>query len=297
MRPTLLCVPNVSEGRDSDLIAALARVIESVPEVKLFDRSFDPDHHRSVFAFLGEPRAVAAAARALAAAAWERIDMRRHEGAHPRIGAVDVVPFVPVRNVSLEEASDVARAFGRWAGEAGVPVYYYEASASRPERRELPNLRRGGYEGLAGRFEDPSWAPDEGPSRVSPRSGALVTGARRPLVAFNVNLRSRDLGLARDIARRVRESSGGLPAVRAIGVALARRGLVQVSMNLTDIERTPLSAALEAVRNAAAGSGVEVEGTELIGAVPLSVMEDVARLGIGARGFAAAQVIEGHLGE
>lgn len=292
MSAVLLCAANVSEGRDAETVEAVAAAVRATPEVVLLDHSSDPDHHRSVFSFAGSPDAVLEAARALATTAFERIDMARHRGEHPRLGAVDVVPFVPIRGISLEEAVEVARAFGRFVGERGIPVYYYEAAATRPERRALPALRAGQYEGLAERLQVPEWAPDEGPARFDSRAGAVVTGARGALVAFNVNLRSEDLRVAERIARAVRHSDGGFRHVRAIGVALRSRGMVQVSMNLLRPAETSPGRVLEAVRAEAARHGIAVAETELIGPVPVDVALEAARQGLQAHGLRSGQIIE-----
>ncbi len=292
MSRILLCAANVSEGRDAETVEAVAEAVRAHPDVVLLDYSSDPDHHRSVFSFAGPPAAVLGAARALATAAFERIDMARHRGEHPRLGAVDVVPFVPVRGISLEEAVETARAFGRFVGERGIPVYYYEAAARRAERRSLPSLRVGQYEGLAERLRDPEWAPDEGPARFDARAGAVVTGAREPLLAFNVNLRTEDLRVAERIARAVRHADGGFRYVRAIGVALRTRGMVQVSMNLVRPTDTPPGRVLDAVRVEAARYGVAVAETELIGPVPLEVALEAARQGLQAHGLRSRQIIE-----
>lgn len=292
MSRILLCAANVSEGRDTEIVEAVADAVRAQPDVVLLDYSSDPDHHRSVFSFAGPPNAVLEAARALATAAFERIDMARHRGEHPRLGAVDVVPFVPVRGISLEEAVETAHAFGRFVGERGIPVYYYEAAARRPERRSLPALRIGQYEGLAERLRHPEWAPDEGPARFDARAGAVVTGAREPLLAFNVNLRTEDLRVAERIARAVRHADGGFRFVRALGVALRTRGMVQVSMNLVRPAETPPGRVLDAVRAEAARYGVAVAETELIGPVPLEVALEAARQGLQAHGLRSRQIIE-----
>ncbi|MFQ5688904.1 MAG: glutamate formimidoyltransferase [Gemmatimonadota bacterium] len=288
----LLSVPNVSEGRDTALIRELAAAVASCPGVRLLNHSHDRDHHRSVYAYLGEPEAVLDATKALASLALDRIDMRRHSGEHPRLGALDVVPFVPVRDVSEQEAVEITRRFGRFVAARGIPVYYYEAAALRPERRALPEIRRGGYEGLAAKLARPEGRPDEGPASFHPKSGAVVTGVRGPLIAFNVNLLSDDVELAQAIARAVRERDGGLPGVRAIGVALRERGMTQVAMNLTDPSRTGLHTVLEAVRTAAAQRGVEVAGSELIGPVPLEAVVDLFRASTRAAGFRSDQIVE-----
>lgn len=292
MTSALLCVPNVSEGREAGVLDALAGAIPSVEGIRLIHRSSDPDHHRSVFAYLGPPEPVLEATRSLAERVFELVDMRRHRGEHPRLGALDVVPFVRVRGVGQEEALEICRRFGRRVGERGIPVYYYEDSAARPERRDLPDVRRGEYEGLAARLATPEGRPDEGPAAFHPRAGAVITGVRGPLVAFNVNLRSEELEVAREIARTVRHIGGGLPFVRAIGVPLRRRGMVQVSLNLIRPDETPPARALEAVRAEALRHGVEIAGTEVVGVVPLGVVAEGFRQALGAEGFATEQIVE-----
>jgi len=265
----LECVPNVSEGRDPSVIHAIARAVQGVAGVRLADVHSDPDHHRSVFTFLGQPKAVETAALALAEAALARIDMRTRQGVHPRLGAVDVVPFVPLREATMAEAVSVARQFGRTVAENfDLPVYFYGEAAMRPERRELPEIRRGEYEGLPAKLSDPAWTPDAGPADFSPQSGAMVVGARKILVAFNVWLDGNDLGVAQAIARAIRQSSGGLPSVQAIGVRLPRRGAVQIAINLIDYHRTSLGDVLEAVEREAKAKGAKIARRELVGLVP-----------------------------
>jgi glutamate formiminotransferase len=232
------------------------------------------------------------AAQRLAIRAFELIDMTRHHGAHPRQGALDVVPFVPVRGVDTAEAVAMARRFGRFVGDLGVPVYYYEDAATRPERKNLPDIRKGEYEALPAKLGRPEWAPDEGPARFNPRAGALVTGVRFPLVAFNVDLRTNDLSIAERIARAVRFVSGGYRYVRALGLPLEDRGMVQVSMNLLNYSQTPVSRVLETVRAEAARYGVAIAGAEFVGPVPLGVLEEVARYYLQLHQFATEQVIE-----
>lgn len=287
------CVPNISEGRRPRVVREIARAVERTKGVRLLDWSSDVDHNRSVFTFAGPPAAVARAALALADAAIARIDMRAHRGAHPRVGAVDVIPFVPISGVSMDEcvalAKKVAAALAR---KHKLPVYLYAMAATRPERVRLPDVRKPQYEGLAGLIEG-DWKPDYGPARVHPKAGAVVVGARPPLIAFNMNLRSRDLALARRIAKEVRESSGGLPGVQAMGVPLGD-GRAQVSMNLLDFRTTPLSVLWDAVESRARGAGVEVDEGELIGLLPLDAALDVAGAKLRLRGFARARVIEAH---
>jgi glutamate formiminotransferase len=245
-----------------------------------------------VFTYLGDPEPVLEATKAMAARALELIDMTRHRGSHPRMGAVDVVPFVPVRGMETEDAVQIARRFGAFLGGLGVPVYYYEGAATRAEREKLPTIRKGQYEALEEKLKDPAWAPDEGPNRFNPRTGATVTGVRFPLVAFNVNLRTADQAVADRIARAVRHINGGYRYVRAIGLALEGEALVQVSMNLVNYARTPLPRVLETIRSEAARHGVSVAGTELIGPVPLDALEEVVRHYLQAHDFSMEQVIE-----
>jgi len=206
MAKVLMCKANISEGRRKEVLESVAAAVRAVPGVTLADWSGDPDHNRAVYTLLGEPEAVLEGAKALTESALEQIDMTTHEGEHPRMGAVDVVPFIPLREVEPDEAVEVARAFGRWLGERGVPVYYYEYAATRPERESLPAIRKGQYEALPEKLKDPEWAPDEGPAEFNARSGATVAGARFPLIAFNVNLRTQDLEIAQTIARAVRRA-------------------------------------------------------------------------------------------
>lgn len=292
MRKVLLCEPNVSEGRDLALVERFADAVRSVDGVRLIDYSSDPDHHRSVFTYLGEPEPVLEATKRLATQVFDTIDMAGHSGSHPRQGALDVAAFVPVRNVDTAEAVAIARLFGEFVGGLGVPVYYYEDAATRPERRSLPDIRKGEYEALADKLAQPEWAPDAGPAVFNPRSGAMVTGSRFPLVAFNVNLRTSDVTVADRIARAVRHVSGGYRYVRAIGLPLEDKGLVQVSMNLVRFDKSPIARVFETVRAEAARHGVAVAGTELIGPVPLAALEDVARYYLGLHEFTSDQVIE-----
>ena len=292
MRKILLCEPNISEGRDLSVVEHIADEIRSDPAIKLMDYSSDPNHNRSVFTYLGEPEPVLEATERLAVMTFELIDMTLHTGSHPRQGALDVAPFIPVRGIETAEAVEVARRFGRYVGGLGVPVYYYEDAATRPERRNLPDIRKGEYEALAEKLTKPEWAPDEGRAVFNPRSGATVTGARFPLVAFNVNLRTTDESIADRIARSVRFVSGGYRYVRAMGLPLEDKGLVQVSMNLVHYDRTPIARVLEAVRAEAARYGVAIAGTELIGPVPLAALEDAARYYLGLHEFSTDQIIE-----
>jgi len=288
----LECVPNISEGRDQEKIGAIAEEVRKHDGVRLLDVSSDPDHHRSVFTFIGEPEAVKSAALSFARKAIELIDMRNHQGAHPRLGAVDVVPFVPVQGVEMEEAVAVAKEFGRELGRMGVTIYFYEEAATSPRRRELPSIRKGGYEGLPEKLKDPLWRPDEGPASFNPRWGATVVGARFPLVAYNVNLKTEDLALAKEIARKVRFKDGGFPHVRAMGVDLKEKGMVQVSMNLTNYRVTSPRRVYEFIREEALRRDVEVEESEIVGLIPLNVVEDLFWHYLKCREFSIHQIIE-----
>lgn len=268
--PVIECVPNFSDGRDPAVGAALRAAIGAVPGVKLLGWHADPDHNRSVATFAGEAGPVQEAARSAIACALERIDLRRHHGVHPRLGATDVCPFVPLWAADMPICVQSAHALGERVGrELGLPVYFYGEAARTPERRALPDVRRGGFEGLREAIErDPARRPDAGPARLHPSAGALAIGARGFLVAFNVVLESQDLALARAIARSIRESNGGLPGIRALGLALASQGRVQVSVNLCAPERTGLEAVFSAIARLAARAGVEVRASELVGLAP-----------------------------
>ncbi|MDD2912353.1 MAG: glutamate formimidoyltransferase [Candidatus Bipolaricaulis anaerobius] len=286
-------VPNVSEGRDRAAIEAMAAALQSGPTVRLLDVQSDPDHHRTVFTLVGDPDGVADAILRLFAAALPRIDLRLHRGEHPRIGAVDVVPFVPVRGVTMADCVSLARRVGREVWERfRVPVYLYEEAASRPERRDLAEIRRGEFEGFADKILQEEWAPDFGERVLHATAGATAIGAREFLIAFNVNLGTADLKVAKAIARAVRGSSGGLRYVKALGVALADRGIVQVSMNLTNYKKTPLARALDLVRSEAARHGVAVVGTEIVGLVPEEALFSAADHYLRLERFSPDQVLE-----
>ena len=290
------CVPNVSEGRDPARLARVAAAVRATPGVTLADVHADPDHHRSVFTFLGEPATVAAGAVALADAVLAEIDMREHRGIHPRIGALDVLPFVPLSDTPMSVAVTLAHAVGATlATRHALPVYYYGEAARRPERRALRELRHGEYEGLAARLGGEEGRPDDGPARFDPRRGAVLVGARGVLVAYNVWLASDDLAAARAIAREVRASGGGLPAVQALGLPLASRGRVQVSMNLLDHRVTPIPAAYDRVAQAAARRGIAIERAELVGLAPRAAFAGRAPASVGLPEFTSAQELDAHL--
>jgi len=274
------CVPNFSEGRDRAVLEAIVAAIEGVAGVRILDASQDPDHHRAVVTLVAPPAAVGDAAFEGVRVATERIDLTRHRGVHPRMGATDVCPFVPLEGTRLADCGRIAHALGeRVGGELAVPVYYYGEAATTPERRALPAVRRG-FESLRERVREGAagHAPDAGPAELHPTAGAIAIGVRGFLIAFNVNLDTRDLAVAREIARAVRESSGGLPGIRALGLPLEKAGAVQVSMNVCDFERTGLVRVFEEVAALAREHGVEVRESELIGLAPERALnEEVAR--------------------
>lgn len=296
LRPPLFeAVPNFSEGRDPAKISRIVAPVRDTPGVRVLGLHSDPDHNRSVLTFAGERDAVLEAAVALAKACVEEIDLSDQAGEHPRMGSLDVLPFVPLEGATLDEAVGLAKRAGERLGEFGLPVYLYEAAASAPHRRNLADVRRGGYEGLAARTSDPLWRPDYGPSELDPGRGAVAVGARPFLVAFNAFLDTDDVGIAKEIARRVRERDGGLPGVKALGLMVG--GRAQVSMNLTDLDRTPIPKALEAVRSAARERGVRVESTELVGLAPLEAVLETARHYLALRELEREHILEAALWE
>lgn len=286
------CVPNVSEGRRPEVLAAI-RAAADRSGVRVLGLSADPDHHRAVLTLVGDGERVLEAAFAVAAAAVRLIDLRRHQGVHPRFGAVDVIPFVPLGATPMEYCVELARRLGARLGEElGLPVFLYEYAASRPERRNLADVRRGEFEGLAARLARGDDLPDFGPSVPHPSAGAVAVGARAPLVAFNAVLGTADLAIAKAVARAVRGRDGGLTGVKALGLPLPSRGAVQVSMNLVDPERATLWRALEMVRREAARYGVAVTATEIVGFVPLGALVAAAREFLQAHDLGTGQVLE-----
>ncbi|MDH4098425.1 MAG: glutamate formimidoyltransferase [Nitrospira sp.] len=298
-RPLIECVPNFSEGRNPAVLQALIEAVTAVPDVWLLHHTMDADHHRSVLTFAGLPDAVGEAALRAITTATELIDLHRHEGVHPRIGATDVVPFVPIQDVDMDECVRLARAVGQEVGTGlGIPVFLYEQASSNPAHRQLESIRMGGPEGLAFRMEqDPAWLPDFGPPHLHKTAGAVVIGARQPLIAFNANLKTNDLSVAKAIARSIRQSNGGLPCLKAIGVRLASRGMVQVAMNLTDYRVTPMHKALQAVTIEASERGVAVAGSELIGLAPQAALDQAAAASLQFERFDPAQVLETRIAE
>jgi glutamate formiminotransferase/glutamate formiminotransferase/formiminotetrahydrofolate cyclodeaminase len=291
------CVPNFSEGRKDPTIEALMAAIRSVSGVVLLDRQSDADHNRTVLTFVGTPEASAEAAFAAAREALDRIDLTTHRGEHPRVGATDVIPFVPIRGVTMDDCVQLARQVGhRIADELRIPVFLYEQAATAPFRARIEDIRREGLEGLADRMRlDPNWAPDFGDAKLHRTAGATIVGARRPLIAYNVNLSSTDFNIARVISQTVRESTGGLRAVKAVGIALKSRGMVQVSMNLTNYEETPVYVAFEAVKREAQRHGVEVHSSEVIGLIPEAAVVQVAGHFLQLEKFETDQVLEARM--
>src|SRR3990172_3412448 len=291
------CVPNFSEGRRREVVNAIADAARGVEGVTVLDVELDPNHNRSVLTFVGPPEAAAEAAFRTARKAMELIDMNVHRGEHPRIGALDVLPFVPIAGVIMEDCVRLARDTGkRIADELGIPVYLYESAATRPDRKALPALRKGEYEGLREEIRtNPDRAPDFGKPELHPTAGATVVGARPALIAFNVNLGTPDARIAKKIASVVRESGGGVKSVRAKGFELKDRGIVQVSMNMTNYRETSLSRAYERVRTEAERHGVPIVGSEIVGLVPLEAIADVATLHLELENFKLEQILETRL--
>jgi glutamate formiminotransferase / 5-formyltetrahydrofolate cyclo-ligase len=290
------CIPNVSEGRRPEVVEAIAAAIRAVPGVRLLDHSSDASHNRSVFTMAGDARPIKAAVLAMYERALPAIDLRTHQGEHPRLGAVDVVPFVPIEGVTMEAcvalAEDVAQEV---AARFGVPVYLYEEASSNPARRNLEDIRRGEFEGLAARMKTDGWTPDFGPAAPHESAGASVIGARMPLIAYNINLNTDRLDVAKKIAAAIRHSSGGFRYVKAAGFKLDDRGIVQVSMNLTNYEKTPIFRVFETVKREAERYGVTILESEIVGLIPAAALNATAAFYLQIAGFKADQVLENKL--
>ncbi len=292
-------VPNFSEGRRPEVVQAIVDAVRAAPGgARVLDISSDADHNRSVLTLAGEEGEVRASILRLFEAALERIDLRTHRGEHPRLGAVDVVPFVPVKGVSMADCVQLARSLGEEvASRFKVPVYLYEEAATSEHRRNLAEVRKGEFEGLPKKMKDPLWAPDFGPAEPHPSAGASVVGAREFLIAFNVNLATPDVQIADRIARAIRHSSGGLRYCKAMGVALSERRLAQVSINMVNFKKTPLHRVLEMVRSEAARYGVNVVGSEIVGLVPNDALLAAADFYLRLEDFHVSQVLENRLAE
>ncbi len=296
MKRIVESVPNFSEGRREEVVKAIVREAEETDNVWVFDWSMDRDHNRSVVTIVGEPDYVGEAIFKMAKKAVELIDLRHHSGAHPRMGAVDVIPFVPIKNSSMEECVELSKKVGkRIADELNVPVYLYEHSATSPSRANLSNIRKGQFEGFFEKIKLPEWAPDFGPNEVHPSAGVVAVGAREYLIAFNVNLRTTDLEIANKIAKAVRHSSGGYRFVKAMGVDLKEKGMVQVSMNMTNYKKTPLYRVFETIKREAQRYGVQVAGSEIIGMIPMDTLVRTVNFYLGIDEFKDERVIESKL--
>ncbi len=291
------CVPNFSEGRRAEVVEELANALTHEKGATLLDKEMDADHHRCVLTVAGEPHAVVDGIFRAMQLASLRIDLTTHQGAHPRIGATDVVPFIPLQEMSLEECVGLARQLGQMAGDVlGIPIYMYGDAALRPERRDLPNLRKGQFEGLRERIgPDRAWDPDFGPAKIHPTAGATAVGVRFFLIAYNINLATAKVEVAKGIAKQIREASGGFPKVKALGFELKERQLAQVSMNLTDFRVTSILTIYRAVEQRAREAGVEVVESELVGLVPQAAISDAVVKEIKLKGFSPSQIIEERL--
>ena len=292
------CVPNFSEGQRKDVIDAIVAEARS-RNVKVLDVESDADHNRSVLTFLGTPEAVLEAALAVSSRAIELIDLNKHRGQHPRMGAVDVVPFIPISQISMEECVQLAKDFAaEYASKFKVPVFLYEEAATRPERRNLADVRKGEFEGLRDQIgTNPDKTPDFGPDAIHPTAGATAVGARQILIAYNINLATNNLDVAKKIARQVRGKDGGLSAVKALGFELKDRGTVQVSMNMVDYKASQLFKAFELVKMLAHHHGVQVVGSEIVGLVPMQALTDTAEFYLQLQGFSENQILETKLFE
>src|SRR5271169_7122893 len=297
MKRLVESVPNFSEGRDMAKVDAIIAAMRGVPGVYLLDRESDADHNRSVVTIAGEPEAVAEAALRGVGKAAELIDLTKHSGAHPRMGATDVVPFIPIEGVTIEDCVALARKVGREIWERyHIPVYFYEAAAQKPERTNLENIRKGQFEGLREEvLRNPDRAPDVGEPRLHATAGAIVVGARKPLIAYNINLNTPDIEIAKRIGKNIRFSNGGLRYVKAMGVDLRARNLAQVSINLTDFEQTPIHRVFETVKREAERYGVAIVGSEIVGLIPRRALELTADFYLQLENFSPAQVLENRI--
>ncbi len=287
------CVPNVSEGRRRDVVDAMASAIRRVEGVTLLDYSSDPSHHRSVFTFVGDAPSLEHACLALFDRAITDIDLRTHRGEHPRLGAVDVVPFVPIQGVAMHDCVALARKVAAAVAERfRIPIYLYEEASSNPARKNLEDIRRGEFEGLSAKMAGAGWAPDFGPPAPHPSAGASVIGARMPLIAYNINLATDRLDVAKQIAATIRQSSGGFPFVKAMGIKLEDRGIVQVSINLTNYEKTPIFRVFEVVKREADRLGVTVLESQIVGLVASAALTKAAAYYLELKGFSADQILE-----
>jgi glutamate formiminotransferase len=292
------CVPNISEGRNSEIINRIADALRAVGGARVLDVQSDASHHRSVFTLAGDREPLKTAVLRLYEQSLAAIDLRQHAGEHPRLGAVDVCPFIPIEGATMKDCVELAREVAsEVATKFSVPVFLYEEAATTPARRNLEDIRRGEFEGLAAKMQQPDWAPDFGPRAPHQSAGATVIGARMPLIAYNINLATNRLDVARKIAAGIRMSSGGFRFVKAMGIELKDRGVVQVSMNLTNYEKTPIFRVFEVVKREAARYGVNVLESEIVGLVPSAALVQAAEYYLQLEGFSAGQVLENKLRE
>ncbi len=292
MRKLMECVPNFSEGRDLELVEKIIDEVRKIEGITILDYSSDKDHNRTVLTMIGSPEQVKEAAINSAKKAAELIDMTKHEGAHPRMGATDVIPFTPVSNVTIAECIEIAKEVGAELGSWGIPVYLYEDAASTPDRTNLARVRKGQYEGFFEKIKEEEWKPDFGPGEMNAKSGATAVGARVALVAFNINLDTPDVEIADKIAKTVRHIGGGLRFVKGIGLKLEERNQTQVSMNLVNFEKTSVYQAFEMVKMEAKRYGVNVVGSEIIGTVPMKSLLDAAEYYLQIENFSIEQILE-----
>ncbi|WP_308553906.1 glutamate formimidoyltransferase [uncultured Mediterranea sp.] len=298
MNRIMECVPNFSEGRDLQKIDKIVAPFRARAGVKLLDYSNDEDHNRLVVTVVGEPEPLRDAVLEAIGVAVELIDLNHHQGQHPRMGAVDVVPFIPIRGVTMDDAIALSREVGEEAARRyGLPVFLYEKSATAPHRENLAAIRKGEFEGMAEKIHQPEWKPDFGPAERHPTAGTVAIGARMPLVAYNINLSTPSLEIAHDIAKKIRFIGGGLRYCKAMGVELKDRGITQVSINMTDYTRTALYRAFELVRIEARRYGVSIVGSEIIGLVPMEALIDTASYYLGLENFSLRQVLEARIME
>ena len=296
MKKLVETVPNFSEGRDQEKIDAIVKPFKEIEDVKLLDASADKDHNRLVVTAIGTPEAVEKAIYDSTKIAIAEIDMEKHEGEHPRMGAVDVIPFTPVKNIEMEEAKELAdRVAKKLSDDFNLPIFMYEESASNEKRRNLAKIRKGQYEGMKEKIKEPEWQPDYGPAEIHSSAGVTAVGARMPLVAFNINLDTNNKEIADKIARKIRHSGGGLRYCKAIGIDLKDKGIAQVSMNMTNYKGTSLYQVMEMVKFEAERFGVNIIGSELIGLLPSEALFDVAEYYLKLDDFDLNQVIENRL--
>lgn len=296
--PIIECVPNFSEGRRSEVITGIIDAVRNSGPIHILDHSSDADHNRTVLTLAGEPDAVRGAVETLVRVCVESIDLTRHKGGHPRMGAVDVVPLVPIRGVDMKDCVALAREIGAAIAQRHqLPVFLYEEAATAEHRRNLANVRKGEFEGFPDKMTDPDWQPDFGPSRVHPTAGCVAVGARAFLIAYNINLATSDVEVAQRIGKAIRHSNGGLRFVKAMGVMLEDRGIAQVSINMTDFTRTPLHRVFEMVRSEAARYGVSICGSEIVGLVPQDALLQAADFYLRLERFEPGRVFERRLEE